>query len=181
MRGFRRALGRYVATFDAVEVRILADLVDQVRSLFAERRAVSDDPLAVLTGIAAAPATPPEDDVLARLLPDFTPDDAVLAGGLRQLHEPAIIAAKDAAATTLLDTLPPGGGAVHLDEEQAQAWIAALNDVRLAFGVRLGLDRDDVRPGPTGDPDADRVQEATLAAYDWLTAVQDSLVQQMLR
>ncbi len=29
---------------------------------------------------------------------------------------------KDSAAVRLLDSLPPGGGAVHLDAAAAQAW-----------------------------------------------------------
>ena len=36
----------------------------------------------------------------------------------------------------MLATLPPGGGTVRLTEQDAQAWLRALNDVRLSLGVR---------------------------------------------
>lgn len=183
MRRFRRVRGHYSATFESLEVKILAELVDQVRGLLADRReSAGADPLVALTGMAAAPAAAPEDAVLARLLPDFDRDDAERSGGLRQLHEPGIIAAKDAAATVLLDSLPPGGGTVHLDEDQARAWITALNDLRLAFGVRLGLeDEEQDLDAPTGDEEVDRIRSVTVNTYRWLSAVQDSLVEQMLR
>ena len=42
---------------------------------------------------------------------------AISSAGLRVLHEPEVIAAKDAAAVRLLDTLPRGGGVVRLDED----------------------------------------------------------------
>ena len=73
--------------------------------------------------------------MLARLLPDFTTEDADLAAGLRSLHEPALIEAKDAAAALVLETLPESGGKVALTAEQADSWLAALNDVRLALGT----------------------------------------------
>lgn len=183
MQRFRRVLGHYTATFEPIEVKILGDLVDQIRGLLAGRRdSAGDDPLVAITGMAAAPAAPPQDAVLARLLPDFQRDDAELSGGLRQLHEPGIIAGKDAAATKLLDSLPPGGGTVHLDEDQARAWIAALNDVRLAFGVRLEIeDDDDDLDRPTGNEEADHLRSVTVSTYRWLGGVQDSLLEQMLR
>lgn len=188
MRSFRRIRGRYWASFDPIEVSVLSDLVDQVRQLLAGRRSEQpDDPLVALTGMIVGPTRPPEDPALARLLPDFHHDDPDLSAGLRALREPALIQAKDQAATDVLDSLPPGGGSVRLTEDQAQSWIAALNDVRLALGVRLGvtddggdLDEgaDDHDPGDEGD---DPSSTAPIRqTYRWLTYVQDSLVSQML-
>jgi hypothetical protein len=39
----------------------------------------------------------------------------------------------------MLDTLPEAGGRIQLTNDQAHAWLKALNDVRLALGVRLGV------------------------------------------
>lgn len=158
---------------------MLSDVVDQVRGLFAHRRSMTPaDPLVAMTGLITGPPEAPEDPVLARLLPDFHHDDAALSSGLRVLREPGILADKDAAAVAVLDSLPPGGGTVQLDAEQAQAWIAALNDVRLSLGVRLGIDQDDRPPAAvTADPEGPAA--AAYQLYGWLSAVQDSLVSVM--
>jgi hypothetical protein len=68
-------------------------------------------------------------------------------------------------------SLPPSGGEVRLDREQAGAWLRTTNDVRLALGVRLDITED---TEPPDDPAEDEGQQ--LAVYYWLTAVQGSLV-----
>ena len=179
MRPFHRRFGKYSASFEPAEASLIADLVDQVRQLLADRRAQAPvDPLAQLTGMTMGPDSKPADPAVARLLPDFHAQDAQLSSGLRVLHEPDLIAAKDAAAVTLLDSLPRGGGPVRLDDDAAAAWIAALNDVRLALGVRLEISEDDTPP--PGVDVADSPQAAMYATYRWLSAVQDSLVGAML-
>ena len=179
MRPFRRRFGRYVGWLEPAEASLIADLVDQVRQLLASRRIETPvDPLAEITGMSVGPSTPPADPAVARLLPDFSADDAELSAGLRVLHEPDLIAAKDAAAVTLLDSLPRGGGQVRLDEETASSWITALNDVRLALGVRLEITEDDVPPPGSDDPESP--EAAMFATYRWLSAVQDSLVTALL-
>ncbi len=181
MAGFRRRHGKLVVALHAGEVALLADVTDQIRDLLAYRRAEwPSDPLEAITGIQAASSTPPDDPALARLLPSFHRDDPELAAGMRILYEPALITAKDHAAVALLDSLPPGGGTVRLSEETAQEWAAALNDVRLALGVRLGIVEDDVEP----DLDATDLGDAGPMMYDayrWLSALQDSLVTALMR
>ena len=153
MRPFHRRFGRYVGWLEPAEASLIADLVDQVRQLLADRRTETPvDPLAETHRDDVGPSTPPADPAVARLLPDFHADDAELSAGLRVLHEPDLIAAKDAAAVVLLDSLPRGGGQVRLDEETAGCWIAALNDVRLALGVRLEITEDDALPPGRGRP-----------------------------
>jgi len=56
----------------------------------------------------------------------------------------------------------------------ATAWITALNDVRLALGVRLEITEDEVPPPGIEDPES--AEAAMYATYRWLSAVQDSLV-----
>jgi hypothetical protein len=173
-RSGRGSKVRLVASLEAQEAAVLRGLVGEVRQMLAGR--TDDNPadeLAVLTGIRTGPSTRPDDRVLARLLPDFTTEDADLAAGLRSLHEPALIEAKDSAATVLLETLPESGGRIELTPEQADAWLVALNDVRLALGTALDVS-EDMRDDnlPPDDPRA-----AHIGVYQWLTFVQDALVQ----
>ncbi|MEP6563386.1 MAG: DUF2017 family protein, partial [Nakamurella sp.] len=120
MRPFHRRFGTYTGWLEPAEATLIADLVDQIRELLADRRNETPvDPLAELTGMTLGPSTRPTDPAVARLLPDFHADDAELSAGLRVLHEPDLIAAKDAAAAALLDSLPRSGGQVRLDEDQA--------------------------------------------------------------
>ncbi len=152
---------------------MLRSLVEEVRRMLAERGDDAPvDELVELTGMRVGPSHLPTDRVLARLLPDFSREDAELAGMLRSLREPELIQAKDAAATTVLDTCPPYGGLVELTVEQADAWLVALNDVRLALGTAL-----DITDELPDELPADDVRAGHLSVYHWLTFVQDSLVQ----
>jgi hypothetical protein len=72
----------------------------------------------------------------------------------------------------VLATLPADGGKIELTPEQADAWLAALNDVRLALGTALDVSEDMPDELPPDDPRA-----AHLGVYHWLTFVQDALVQ----
>ena len=101
--------------------------------------------------------------------PGDTPDR--LNAALRSLHEPEIIDAKRVAAQQLLDTLPDDGGRFELTEEDANAWVAAVNDIRLTLGVMLEI-------GPEG-PDrlpADHPLAVHFDVYQWLTVLQEYLV-----
>ncbi len=175
MNGWRRRGGALVTTFSEREAGLLRGLVGQVRDLLAARVAGNpQDELAELTGIIAGPTTAPDDRVLARLLPDFHREDPALSGGLRALHEPELVATKDGAVGVVLDTLPARGGRLRLSEQQARAWLTALNDVRLALGTVLEVTDDMPDELPPEDP-----RGAHLAVYHWLTWVQDSLIQAM--
>lgn len=177
MRGWRRSVGGSVTTkLDGQEAALLRGLVGQVKTMLEQRAAAAPaDELAELTGMRTGPSTAPEDRVLARLLPDFHADDEALSSGLRALHEPELLAAKDGVAEVVLQTCPPHGGTVRLDAEQAHAWLSALNDVRLALGTALDVTEDMPDELPTDDPRAEH-----LAVYHWLTFVQESLVQTVL-
>jgi hypothetical protein len=116
----------------------------------------------------------PDDPILARLLPDGYTDDPDAAQDFRRFTESGLRSAKVAAAQTVLVTLPPGGGRVRLSAGQAESWLRALNDVRLALGVRLGVTDDfdglseDVRPDDT--------RYAYVQVYQWLAYLQESLI-----
>jgi hypothetical protein len=169
----RGGKARLVGTFDAQEATILRGLVGEIRQMLAGRSADNPaDELAVLTGMRTGPSTRPDDRVLARLLPDFTTEDADLAAGLRSLHEPELIEAKDAAAALVQETLPAAGGRIELTPDLADSWLTALNDVRLALGTALDVSEDMPEELPLDDP-----RSAHLGVYHWLTFVQDALVQ----
>lgn len=177
MQGWKRSgrggRARLVATLDAQEAAVLRGLVEEVRRLLEGRAAERPtDELAVLTGMVTGPATRPDDRVLARLLPDFATDDADLSAAMRSLHEPALIDAKQEAVSVVLATLPEAGGRVELDAAQADAWLAALNDVRLALGTALDVSEEMPDELAPDDPRAPH-----LGVYQWLTYVQDALVQ----
>lgn len=177
MEPFRRRSGAITSALSAHEAALIAGLSDQVRALLSDRRAETpDDPLIAVTGMTVGPATPPTDAVVARLLPDFTTADPELAAGLRELHEPTLIEAKDRAAARLLATLPADGGTVRLTDEDAALWLTALNDIRLALGVRLDISDDDELPAAVRDGAPDSPEGVMYATYRWLSAVLDSLV-----
>jgi hypothetical protein len=172
----------------ASEASLLRNLVGQVVTLIAPEnaetpagsRVEAGDEIAALEALLhASPAgqTPaaPEDPVLARLLPDGYRDDPEAASEFRKYTEPALRSAKQQVAQQVLDTLPDAGGRIHLTQEQAMAWLKALNDVRLALGIRLGVTEDFEEQW--GRLTQDDPQWAAFEVYAWLGAVQESLVQ----
>ena len=84
----------------------------------------------------------PADPALARLLPDAYATIRRRPASSAGIPSRACARARSAAARTVLATLPPKGGRVRLSGPEAQAWLRALNDVRLALGVRLEVTDD---------------------------------------
>jgi hypothetical protein len=115
----------------------------------------------------------PEDPVLARLFPDAYHEDDQAAAEFRRYTEVGLRDGKIAAATAVLDGLGAGGEIV-LDSEQAQDWLRALNDLRLALGTRLEITEEMHEKLADLDPDDPRYP--AYAAYDWLSFLQESLV-----
>jgi len=172
---------RIVATLDQREAGLLRALTEQVLAMLYERQAASPkDELAELTGIRTGPSTPPSDQVLARLLPDFhrlDPDNPSResldsAAAMRSRDRTELLDAKVGVRDALAATLPREGGDVRLSFEQADAWLAALNDVRLALGTALDVTEDMPDELPEDDPRAPH-----LGVYHWLTWVQETLIQ----
>jgi hypothetical protein len=164
---------------DRQEAAVLRGMVGQLEEMLKARQAEApQDELAALTGIRTGPASAPDDPIMSRLLPDFhrldedaAEQDRDSAAALRSLHEPELLDLKTGVAGVVLDTCPPAGGAVRLSVEQADAWLAALNDVRIALGTTLGVTEDMPDQLPDDDPRAPH-----LGVYHWLTWMQESLV-----
>jgi len=167
------------------EARLLAGLVAQVAELLGENSAAADpvaaDPLEQLLDFDG-PVQPPEDPVLARLLPDAYRDDEAAAADFRRFTERGLRQAKIANARTVIATLEQGGMVetepvddpveVDLDPEQVQAWLRTLTDVRLALATRLGIEDDE----HVWDEDSDDPAAVMHDVYDWLGFVQETLI-----
>ena len=195
MSGFRGSAGGVTARFTATEAAIIRTLVSQIAELVTGDQPPPDpaagtgaaaagpagaqgpggpDDLAELLSRLERPATPPEDPVLARLFPDAYRGDPEAAGEFRRYTEDELRTAKAENARLVLATLPAEGGRVHLSGQDAQSWLRALNDVRLALGVRLEITEDfeDQLAGlSASDPRA-----GYFEVYNWLTYVQETLV-----
>jgi len=185
VRTWSRKGDKVLTVLDRQEAAVLRGLVGQVEDMLKARAEESpQDELAALTGIRTGPFTSPDDPILSRLLPDFhrLDDDAPnradqeSAAAMRSLYEPEVLDLKTGVAAVLLRTCPPGGGKVSLTLAEADAWLSALNDVRLSLGVALDIkDEEDLSLDlPEDDPKAPH-----LGVYHWLTWVQDTLVQAM--
>jgi hypothetical protein len=192
MAGFRSSGGGATARFAAAQAAIIRSLVSQVAELVGgEGVPAAPDPAAApgpgapgsdqaaLLGLAAQLGVTdttelPDDPILARLLPDAYADDPEAAGEFRRYTEIGLRSGKVAAAQTVLDTLPASGGRIRLSVADAQAWLRALNDVRLSLGVVLGV-TDDFED-TVGNLTADDPRAAYVGVDQWLAYLQESLV-----
>jgi hypothetical protein len=130
-----------------------------------------------LTLGATGSAQPPEDPALARLLPDAYQDDPDASADFRRFTEPDLVAGKRANIRTVLETLGEGGR-IRLDEPALRAWLHALNDLRLALGSRLEVEEGYEEVLAAMEPGDPRLPG--FALYEWLTGLQDALVQTRL-
>lgn len=173
---------RFRSSLAEHEAGLLRSLVTSMAEMLDDRESSRPaDELELLTGIRTGNPEAPQDDTLKRLLPDFyRPQTEHPAGSgaaeslnsaLRGLHEPAIIDAKRQAAQRLLETVPERGGKFELTEDDANAWAAAVNDVRLALGAMLDIGPDGLDALPAEHPMAGH-----LDVYQWLTVLQEYLV-----
>jgi hypothetical protein len=117
--------------------------------------------VAELVGAGEAP-----DAGLARLFPVAHPDDEAAAGEWDELVRPGLEEGKLAALRCLEAT----ASEERLGEDDAGAWLTALNDLRLVLGTRLGVTEetyvDETGPRTPG-----------MAVYVWLTWLQGELVE----
>jgi Domain of unknown function (DUF2017) len=160
-----RRRGRIRLQLEPIEAGLL-------RSLFGELSEALD---------ADAPLS--EDPVWQRLHPAGYRDDEVAAAEFRRLTEAALDTervARLAECVADLEHCAADGGLLEMDHDGGERWLKALNDLRLALGTRLGVTEDDVLEPPRGsDPEPDSAPGHEV--YVWLTAVQDSLVNAVMR
>jgi hypothetical protein len=158
---FRRHGEHCVARFAADEARVLRKVAAEVVGLLTD-------------------GFDREDPVVDRLFPDAYPDDPENAEDFRRYTEGDLKTAKIDQAGAVLASLPDStGGEVRLDAEAAEAWLRAINDARLAMGVRLGITaetdlQDELDEAVLRDPTSSRVFQ--LSVYAYLGYLQESLL-----
>lgn len=178
-RGFtRHGKNDYVANFSASEREILINLAQQIIELLSERTdGHSEDPLAAMVGITSHDS-PPEDEVLLRLLPNAY-SDQVQAAEFRRYTELTLRAKKSVHAISMhTDLMNSTDGFIDIDHEGANAWLGAMNDIRLALGVRLKVQSNSYEELEILAPDDP--MRGVYAVYSWLGWLQESLVQALM-
>lgn len=194
-QAFRRHGDRIVGHLDEDERELLAGLLTQVARLIRGMGpAIPDltgDPLAdAVAGLSADPPRPQVDPAVRRLFPDARRDDgpqvAAEAEEFRRLTEMGLrqrkVATLEAAVSLLEHATDPA--VLTLTTQQAGQLTVALTDVRLVLGERLGL-RTDADAAALEElveqlgEDHPHVQTAAL--YDFLTWIQETLAEALVR
>lgn len=160
------------------EVQVLRSLAGQMIDLVGVEDDPNADPLAALVGIDPQ-AAPSEDPALLRLLPDAFADDPEASGEFRRFTERDLRSAKVRHAKQLLADLEADGAVVMVAGDRIPAWLGFLNDARLVLGARLEIteeNHDELVALPEDDPRA-----ALVGLYGWLTYLQESLVQELMK
>lgn len=180
--GFRRNRhGQVWLHLTEPERRLIGDLLDQLAALITPAAADGPvdstvDPLEELVGIDAE-AVRPADPALARLFPDAYTDPEE-ADEFRRFTQRDLRAGKlanlEVAATTLARPNP-----TQLSADECQAWLVAINDLRLALGTRLAVTED--RAEEFLDLPEDDPRRAMYIVYDWLTYHQDRLIRALAK
>ncbi len=158
---FRRNGNQCVATFAVDEVRVLRKVAGEVVGL-------------LMDGFDHT------DPVVDRLFPDIYPDDPDGSAEFRLYTEGDLKTGKLDQAGAILAALPDDGpGEVRLDGEEAEAWLRAINDARLAMGTRLDIEAhtdlgEELDSAVAEDPASSRVFQ--LSVYAYLGYLQESLL-----
>jgi hypothetical protein len=164
----------FVAEFFESEREVLINLVEQIIELLGERTDNHvDDPLAAMVGITTHDS-PPEDEVLLRLLPNAYADQ-VDAAEFRRYTESTLRAKKYAHSMSMRITLKSAlDGIIEVDHDGANDWLGAMNDIRLALGVRLKVEQTSHEELELLAPDDP--MRGVYAVYSWLGWLQESLI-----
>jgi len=160
MTMFRRSGDTCVAAFTPEEAQVLRQCMAELAALLADH-------------------PDPDDPAVERLFPDVYPEDPEAAAEFRRFTEADLKASKLNQAKTVLSDLLDSGGEVRLADGQADLWLRALTDIRLALGTRLGVqDETDIESeiddAVGRNPTSPRVGQ--LSVYAYLTYLQESLV-----
>ena len=167
------------------ELHILINLVEQLLELLGERNFIhhyqSDDPFAQLMaasiGNLESTIEQPEDPVLRRLLPNAYVDPESAAefrkyteSSLRLVKQTHLMYLREQLVFPVDHELPKADIAVT-DPTQ---WLIAINDLRLALAVRLGINTDSFDEYESMKDD--NPQKSLFAVYFWLGGIQESLI-----
>ena len=110
-----------------------------------------------------------DDPAVARLNPSACLDDAEVDAEFHRLMDEDLNDGRLAALAVFENTVD----STRIDEEEALAWLRAVNDVRLLLGTRLDVGEDPAqRRVPPEDPRA-----PGFALYDYLSLLTQELVE----
>ena len=140
---FSRKRGAVVLKTEEGEAQLLRDLFEQLLQLLEPEvpEAADDDPLSAMVGIGTSTRAP-ADPALARLLPDAYGDDDEASAEFRRYTELGLRDTKRQRAALVIDTLAEPGKARPLSDEEAQAWLTSMNDLRLVLGTNLDVSEE---------------------------------------
>ncbi len=168
----------FVAQFSDSEKEVLINLSQQIIELLAERVDHNDqDPLAAMVGITTHDS-PPDDEVLLRLLPNAYAD-GVDASEFRRYTESVLRTKKQAHAMSIRTMLTSSeDGSIELNHDLANAWLGGINDIRLALGVRLNVEKNSHEELELLAPDDP--MRGVYGVYSWLGWLQGNLLQALM-
>ena len=168
----------FVAQFSDSEKEVLINLSQQIIELLAERVDHNDqDPLAAMVGITTHDS-PPDDEVLLRLLPNAYAD-GVDASEFRRYTESVLRTKKQAHAMSIRTMLMSiEDGSIELNHDLANAWLGGINDIRLALGVRLNVEKNSHEELELLAPDDP--MRGVYGVYSWLGWLQGNLLQALM-
>jgi hypothetical protein len=168
----------FVAQFSDSEKEVLINLSQQIIELLSERVDQHDqDPLAAMVGITVHDS-PPDDEVLLRLLPNAYAD-GVDAAEFRRYTESVLRTKKQAHAMSIRTMLMSSeDGSIELNHELANAWLGGINDIRLALGVRLNVEKNSHEELELLAPDDP--MRGVYGVYSWLGWLQGNLLQALM-
>jgi hypothetical protein len=165
--------------FTSQEAHVLINLTEQILELLGDGAVNSEidiDPIFQMMGLGSMTGLgssmdmggseqPPEDPVLRRLLPNAYKDEKS-ASEFRRYTEHGLREKKRAHALTVYEALIPqdedwnadqpidrGSIEIKFVDNDAMAWLGALNDLRLALAVRLGISKE-FNEGSTSSPES---------------------------
>jgi hypothetical protein len=148
--------------FTSQEAHVLINLTEQILELLGDgavNAEIDIDPIFQMMGFGSmmgmgGSEQPPEDPVLRRLLPNAYKDEKS-ASEFRRYTEHGLREKKRSHALTVYEALIPqdedwnadqpidrGSIEIKFIETDAMAWLGALNDLRLALAVRLGISKE---------------------------------------
>jgi hypothetical protein len=179
MSKFEKVGDGYSLALTQDEAHILINLVEQLLELLGEgdffHHYDQNDPLAQLMAMPSE-IVAPEDPVLMRLLPNAYSDPEA-ASDFRRYTEPQLRGSKQRVLravreelTVIVDSKIDG----VVEELDADIWLMAINDLRIALSVRLEIDAESFEKFelmPDEDP-----QKSVYAVYFWLGWLQENLL-----
>ena len=178
-RAFKNTRRGITAALETPERELLHRLFSDVIIALDVETSEGEDELARMVGITED-ARPPEDPALARLLPQAGEDEEQSAE-FRRLTERGIREAKT--AHLRMAQMDVQSSRLQLDPTHAQAFAAALNDVRLVLAARLGIeDEDDAErvASYTDWSQAEDVESYMALVYHFVSWLQETLIQALM-